>query len=128
MDQHHGESVECKEVPDDKKVKLVALKLCKYASIWWSNVVAKRARKGKGKIRSWRKMKEKLRAKFLPPHYLQDNYNKLHNLRQGSRSVEEYTSEFEKLAMICDLRENKDHTIIHYLGGLNEFVRNVVHL
>jgi len=41
--------------PDDKKVKLVALKLHKYASIWWANVVAKRARKGKGKgkIRTW---------------------------------------------------------------------------
>jgi len=47
---------EYKDVSDDKKVKLVALKLCKYASIWWSNVVSKRARKGKDKIRSWRKM------------------------------------------------------------------------
>jgi len=59
-----------KDVPDDKKVKLVALKLRKYASIWWSNVVSKRARKEKDKIRSWRKMKEKLKAKFLPSHYL----------------------------------------------------------
>ena len=51
-----------KEVPDDKKIKLVALKLRKYASVWWSNVEAKRARKGKGKIRSLRKMKEKTRV------------------------------------------------------------------
>ena len=57
---------EYKDVSDDKKVKLVALKLHKYDSIWWSNVFPKRARKGKGKIRSWRKMKEKLKAKFLP--------------------------------------------------------------
>jgi len=55
-----------KDVSDDKKVKLVALKLYKYASIWWRNVLSKRARKGKGKIRSWRKRKEKLKAKFLP--------------------------------------------------------------
>ena len=53
---------EYKEVPDDKKIKLVALKLRKYASVWWSNVEAKRARKGKGKIRSLRKMKEKTRV------------------------------------------------------------------
>ena len=97
---------EYKDVPDDKKVKLIALKLRKYASIWWSNVVSKRARKGKNKIRSWRKMREKLKAKFLPPHYLQDNYTKLHNLRQESTSVKEYIREFEKLLMICDLREN----------------------
>ena len=43
---------EYKEVPDDKKIKLVALKLHKYALVWWSNVKAKRDRKGKGKIRS----------------------------------------------------------------------------
>ena len=32
---------EYKDIPDDKKVKLVALKLRKYASIWWNNVLAK---------------------------------------------------------------------------------------
>ena len=39
-----------KDVPDEDKVKLVALKLCKYASIWWAYVMAKRPRKGKAKI------------------------------------------------------------------------------
>jgi len=33
-------------------VKLVALKLTKYAFIWWSNVIFKRVRKGKGKIKT----------------------------------------------------------------------------
>ena len=47
---------EFKDIPDERKVKLVALKLRKYASIWWSNLVSKRARKGKGKIRTWEKM------------------------------------------------------------------------
>jgi len=97
---------EYKDVSDDKKVKLEALKLRKYGSIWWSNALSKRARKGKDKIVSWRKMKEKLQAKLLPPHYLQDNYTKLHNLRQESKSIEEYIRDFEKLLMICDLREN----------------------
>lgn len=119
---------EYKDVPDDKKVKLVALKLRRYASIWWSNVLAKRARKGKGKIKSWRKMKEKLKAKFLPPHYLQDNYTKLYNLRQETKSVEEYTREFEKLVMTCDIREDETQTMVRYLGGLNESIRNVVEL
>ena len=41
-----------KDVPNEKKVKFVALKLRKYSSIWWANVVAKRARKGKANIRS----------------------------------------------------------------------------
>jgi len=83
-----------KTSPDDKKVKLITLKLHNYASIWLSNVFTKRARKGEGKIRSWGKMKEKFEAKFLPSHYLQGNYTTLHNLRQESKSVEEYTHDF----------------------------------
>jgi len=96
-----------KDVPDEKKVKLVALKLHKYASIWWANVVAKRARKGKAKIHSWDQMRDKLKDKFLPSHYLQDNYLKLHNLKQGTKSVEEYTREFEQLLLKCGLREDE---------------------
>ena len=30
-----------KEVPEDKKVKLVALRLRKYASLWWTNLCSK---------------------------------------------------------------------------------------
>ena len=106
---------EYKDVPNDKKVNLIALKLYKYASIWWSNVLSKRSKKGKGKIRSWRKMKEKLKAKFPPSHYLQDNYTKLHNIRQESKSVEEYTCEFERLVMTCDIRESENQMVVRYL-------------
>ena len=119
---------EYKDIPDDKKVKLVALKLRKYASIWWANLVATRVRKGKGKIRTWIKMKDKLKSKFLPSHYVQDNYLKLHNLKQGTKSVEEYTREFEQLLMKCDLRENDAQTLVRYLSGLDEPIAHVVEL
>jgi len=38
---------EYKDVPEDKKVKLVALRLRKYASLWWTNLCAKRVRERK---------------------------------------------------------------------------------
>jgi len=82
---------EYKDVPEDKKVKSVALRLRKYASLWWTNLCAKRVRERKAKIRTWDKMKSKLKARFLPPTYVQDCYSQLHNLTQGSMSVEEYT-------------------------------------
>jgi len=119
---------EYKDIPDDKKVKLVALKLRRYASIWWQNIVSSRVRKGKGKIRTWLKMREKLKSKFLPSHYIQDNYLKLHRLRQGTKSVEEYTREFEQLLLKCDLREDDSQTMVRFLGGLNENIAHVVEL
>ena len=88
---------EYKEIPDDRKVKLVALRLRKYASLWWTNLNAKRSRERKSKINTWDKMKSKMKARFLPSTYVRDNYMLFHHLTQGKMNVEEYTREFEKL-------------------------------
>ena len=119
---------EYKEIPKDKKVKLIALKLRKYASLWWTNFLTKRVRQGKGKIRTSEKIKTKLKACFLPPNYLQNNYSSLHHLTQGSMSIEEYTREFEKLLIKCDLQEAEEQTIVRYLGGLDPKHAHVVEL
>ena len=73
-------------------------------------------------------MKDKLKSKFLPSHYIQDNYSKLYHLRQGSKSVEEYTREFEQLLLKCDLREDDAQTMVRYLSGLDESITHVVEL
>ncbi|GJZ41736.1 transposon ty3-I gag-pol polyprotein [Tanacetum coccineum] len=62
-----------KQTTEDNKVKIVALILRKYASTWWSKVCLKRERRGKEKIRTWSKMKEKTKQKFLPSYYIQAN-------------------------------------------------------
>jgi len=48
-------------------------------------------------------MKSKLKGNFIPLTYLQDNYSQIHNLTQGTMSVEQYTREFEKHLIKCDL-------------------------
>jgi len=73
-----------KEILEDKKVKLVALRLRKYASLWWINLCAMRVRKRNEEIKTWEKMKSKLKAHFLPLSYLHDSYSQLHNLTQGN--------------------------------------------
>jgi len=106
----------------------MALKLRKYASIWWANLVAKRARKGKAKIHSWDQIRDKLKDKFLPSHYLRDNYLKLHHLEQGTKSVEEYTTEFEQLLLKCDLKEDESQTFVRCLSGLDDQIAHVIEL
>jgi len=91
-------------VPEERKVKLVALKLRKYASLWWMNLCNKRIRERKSKIHLWEKMKSKLKARFLHSSYIQDSYSQLHNRTQGDMSVAEYTTEFEKLLIECDIQ------------------------
>ena len=99
---------EYKDVSEDKKVKLVALKLRKYASLWWTNLCAKRIRNRKEKIQTWGKMKTKLKARVFPSSHVRDSYAQLHNLSQDHMSVDEYTREFEKLLIECDIQEPED--------------------
>jgi len=42
--------------------------------------------------------------------------------------VEEYTREFEKLLIKCDLQEAEDQTIMRYLGGLDPRCAHIVEL
>ena len=133
---------EYKEV-SDKKVKLVALKLQKYTSLWWTNLYAKRVRNRKEKIQKWEKVKAKLKARFVPSSYVQDSYVQLYNLTQGSMSMDEYTREFRKLLVgsmsmdeytrefrkllvKCDIHEPAEQTIIRHLGGIEPKYANAV--
>ena len=65
---------------------------------------------------------------FLTPNYIQNNYTSLHHFTQGSMSVEEYTREFEKLLIKCDLEEAEEQTIVTYLGGLDPKYAHAVEL
>jgi len=85
-----------------------------------------RGRKGKHKIKSWKKMKAKLKGKFLPSHFLQANFSKLHHLKQGTLSVEAYTKEFKQLLIKCALKKDKKQTLVRYLSGLEERIAHIV--
>nr|GFA15878.1 reverse transcriptase domain-containing protein [Tanacetum cinerariifolium] len=50
-----------RDVPDKLKVKLVAIKLRKSASLWWDHVKNQRVKDGKSKVETWAKMKKLLR-------------------------------------------------------------------
>ena len=119
---------QCKDIPEDKNVKLVVLRLRKYASVWWTNFCAKRVRERKTKIRTWEKLKSKLKARFLPSTYVQDFNSQLHHLNQDNLSVEEYTCQFEKLVIKCDLQELEEQTIIRYFGGVDRRYADIVDL
>ncbi|XP_056694837.1 uncharacterized protein [Spinacia oleracea] len=117
-----------KDIPDDRKVKIVAIKFKKHASIWWENLKRQREREDRSKIRTWDKMKRELKRKFLPSHYHQDIFLKFHHLEQGSKSVAEYIAEFEDLSMKCDNAEPEEQTIARFLTRLDPKISKVVQL
>ncbi|XP_071708258.1 uncharacterized protein [Rutidosis leptorrhynchoides] len=117
-----------KDIPEHLKVKLVAIKLRKHASLWWENVQKSRAFARKSKVETWDKMKKLLRTKFLPNNYRQEAFLEYHNLRQRNLSVEEFIQQSDRLRMRCDVQEEEEQTIARFLGGLNTDISDVVSL
>ncbi|KAF8400942.1 hypothetical protein HHK36_014245 [Tetracentron sinense] len=83
---------------------------------------------GKEKITSWEKMKKELRKKFLPENCFNECYLKMYNFRQGNRSVDEYTEEFDLLTMRCGLNEPEEQTMARYHGGFRQGIHDGVTL
>ncbi|KAH7836443.1 hypothetical protein Vadar_001255 [Vaccinium darrowii] len=105
------EVLEFKQVPEDKRVLLVATRFRGRAAAWWQQLKQTRMRQGKDKISSWEKLKKKMRVAFLPHNYSRLMYQRLQNLRQNSRSVDDYTTEFHQLVARNDLAETEEQLV-----------------
>uniref|UniRef100_A0A0D3E466 CCHC-type domain-containing protein n=1 Tax=Brassica oleracea var. oleracea TaxID=109376 RepID=A0A0D3E466_BRAOL len=77
------------------------------AAAWWIQLKTTRACLGKPKIMSWDKLKSKLKKTFLPYNYDQLMFQRLHHIRQGSRSVAEYSQEFFLLLTRVDIQDSE---------------------
>ncbi|KAH7844240.1 hypothetical protein Vadar_025932 [Vaccinium darrowii] len=64
------EVLEFKQVPEDKRVSLVATRFRGRAAAWWQQLKQTRLRQGKDKISSWEKLKKKMRGGFSSPQLL----------------------------------------------------------
>ncbi|XP_022011578.1 uncharacterized protein LOC110911283 [Helianthus annuus] len=117
-----------RDIPDKYKVKLVAIKLRNYASLWWEHVKKKRAQEGRSKVKTWDKMKKLLREKFLPPNFRQEAFLEYHNISKRSTTVEELICEFDRLRMRCAVEEEEEQIIARFSGALRPEIADVVQL
>ncbi|KAF7131902.1 hypothetical protein RHSIM_Rhsim09G0023400 [Rhododendron simsii] len=83
-----NETLELKEVPEVKRVPLVATRLRGRAAAWWQQNKLTRSRQGKEKIGSWDKME-----------------------KHGARSVADYTLEFDQFMVRNNLAETQEQML-----------------
>ena len=79
-------------------------------------------------IDTWEEMKEIMRKRFIPSHYHRELYQRLQNLSQGSKSVEDYHKEMEIAMIKANVEEDREATMGQFLNGLNREIVNVVEL
>ncbi|XP_038678354.1 uncharacterized protein LOC119979794 [Tripterygium wilfordii] len=119
---------EFKEVPEEAKFKLVAMKLKGRASAWWEQLKRTRERQRKPRIVDWEKMKCKLRENFLPLGYAESLFQRLQNLKQSTRQVDDYTEEFYQLVARNDMNESDEQLVTRYIGGLRLEIQDALSL
>ncbi|RVW54072.1 Transposon Ty3-I Gag-Pol polyprotein [Vitis vinifera] len=105
-------------MPENRKVRFVKAKLKGAARLWWHNIENQAYRTGQPPIDTWDEMKLKMKEHFLPTDYEQLMYTKLFSLKQGTKSVEEYTEEFHELSIRNQVRESDAQLAARYKAGL----------
>jgi hypothetical protein len=60
-----------------------------------------------------------MQARFVLSYYARDLINKLQQLKQGARSVEEYYQELQIGMLRCNLEEREDSAMARFFAGLN---------
>uniref|UniRef100_A0A0D3AV87 CCHC-type domain-containing protein n=1 Tax=Brassica oleracea var. oleracea TaxID=109376 RepID=A0A0D3AV87_BRAOL len=120
------EIIEFKQVSANRQVALVATKFRGQAASWWLQLKSTRAREGKPKIATWEKLKKKLRKTFLPYNFDGTMFTRLQNLRQGSRTVDEYAEEFYSLMTCNEIHDSEIQLVSRFIGGLRPQLQNAL--
>ncbi|KAA3480568.1 mutant gag-pol polyprotein [Gossypium australe] len=73
-------------------------------------------------------MKAVIRRRFILSYCHRELYQKLQNLSQGAKSVEDYYKEMEVAMIRVDVQEDHEATMARFLAGLNREIANIVEL
>ncbi|KAF3784819.1 hypothetical protein EJ110_NYTH26728 [Nymphaea thermarum] len=67
-------------------------------------------------------MQRLMQTKFVPSDHAERAYKEYLNLRQGSRSVADYTAEFHRLSLRVQIVEAERQQVASYFSGLRPFI------
>ena len=95
--------------------------------IWWESKTEDGiCNKGKV-ITSWFEFTFALKKQFYPLGYMQQAVMDQQSFKQGKgQSVQEYTQEFRKRAMILGVSLYTHDTFLKYIGGLHDYLNHII--
>jgi hypothetical protein len=94
----------CFKFLENARVRAATSEFSYFASIWWVEY----GKEHPNNIpQTWIALKLVMRARFVPSYYARDLSNKLQQLKQGAKSVEEYYQELQISMLHCYLEERE---------------------
>ncbi|GJW16490.1 hypothetical protein Tco_0020623 [Tanacetum coccineum] len=107
-----------------EKVIFARLKLTSHALAWWNSML-----KNLDEEVSWKVFTRLLRQEFYPMGYSQDRWTRWHNLRQQrGQTVQEYTTDFRRLAVTLGISINNEDVFTKYVAGLPQQIQTEMRL
>ncbi|XP_030468431.1 uncharacterized protein LOC115687086 [Syzygium oleosum] len=117
---------EHRNIPEDRRVGIIAMRFRGKSIAWWRREKQTRQSVGKASITSWRKMEDKIRKYLLPKGYKRELYQRYQNLRQGTRTVDQYTNEFNELVIRNNIQDPEEMLVSKYLNGLQLHIQDAL--
>jgi hypothetical protein len=109
----------CFEFPKNARVRAATSEFTNFASVWWVEC----GKKHPDDIpQTWVALKWVMQARFVPSYHARDLINKLQQLKQGVKSVEEYYEELQIGMLRCNLEEREDAVVARFVARLNHGV------
>ncbi|KAK1628068.1 hypothetical protein QYE76_002383 [Lolium multiflorum] len=124
--EDHVQHIHIHNFSEAKKVAMASLEFEGYANVWWEEVNKKREKEDLEPIDTWEEMQEVMHTRFVPTHHKRDLFNKLTQLKQSFKSVEEYYKEMHMTMMSANVDEREEQTMARFLNGLNIPVKRIV--
>ena len=69
-----------------------------------------------------------IRDRFLPLNHEQILWEQLHNCVQGTRTVHQYTAEYQRLQARTNLSESHYYQMVRYVNGLRKEIKDKVEM
>ena len=108
---------ECSNVRPEDFVKFASFQLKDQAAEWYQQYKDSRG----GRVITWTDFCRDFKAHHIPQSVVESKREEFRNLKQGSMSVYQYNTQFQKLARFAkqDVPDEKS-MIYHFSGGLRE--------
>jgi hypothetical protein len=113
----------CFKFPENARVRAATIEFSDFACVWWVEYGKKHPNDIPQTLIA---LKWVMWARFVPSYYARDLINKIQQLKQHAKSVEEYYQEFQIGMLRCNLEERDAAAMARFVAGLNREIQDIL--